>query len=263
MSDTSTEAVQVIKIGGSIITSKDGDCDFNHAQTNIVGNSLASFKGSLVIVHGTGSFGKPPARNFGYLDGFLSIDRKDVVVRVENLLRTLRLKVLETFIQCGLPVFGVHVRELFHSDGSQVYLSTTKPITDLLERGLIPVISGGFVIDRSGGFRVYSSDRIATELAKTLQASRLIFATDQPGVYSTTAEPVLLDQFYADDLCHIAENYDDVSNGMKGKLDAAIAAANAGLHTVITDGRSPENILNFLKGKPARGTRIIGNSPIR
>jgi glutamate 5-kinase len=259
MQNQSAPILQVIKIGGSIITSKEKECTFNEAGTLSIGRSLAGFKGPLILVHGTGSFGKPPARKYNYMDGFLDESMSDVVAKVENLLRMLQLKVLDAWMQCGLPVIGVNARELFFFDGRSIQLSQTAILTELLGRKAIPVISGGFIINKEGGFCVCSSDVMATALARELHASQLIFATDQEGVYSTNGHKVLLEQFHASELETVAATDGDVSSGMKGKLEAAIKAAEAGLNTIITDGRDPQNILDLLSGKPAKGTRIIAH----
>ena len=58
--------ITIIKIGGSVITNE-GSEPINLNAIKNIGRQLKRFKGKLVIVHGTGYVGKPPAVKYNYV----------------------------------------------------------------------------------------------------------------------------------------------------------------------------------------------------
>jgi isopentenyl phosphate kinase len=128
---------------------------------------------------------------------------------------------------------------------------------------MVPVISGEIVLDHLRDFAVCSSDAMAARLAVELEAERLIFATDTPGLMSyQTGETTLVEKIEPADtgLAQWIQPTDDVSGGMAAKLAAGFVAARAGIETLIVDGRVRGRLLEALAGLVVPGTRLIGDA---
>jgi isopentenyl phosphate kinase len=252
--------VSILKIGGSLITDKARDCTFRHKCARRLADEVAAVGEPLVVLHGTGSFGKPPARRFRYMDGFLSRQRAPVVSQVEGMLDDLRGQFVQVLRAAGVPAYPLTATTLFRTSRGEISACTAEALRKLLDRGLCPVVSGAIVVDEQCDFAVLSSDLMASALATALPAQRLIFATDVPGLMiSGTAEPLPL--LNADDVrlaSWLDDGGEDVSAGMRGKLTAGFRAARAGVVVQIVDGHVPGRVLQALSGHTVVSTRLVG-----
>ncbi|MCE9671356.1 hypothetical protein LY474_26470 [Myxococcus stipitatus] len=247
--------ISVVKLGGSLLTDKASECVFDLSAALRLAGELARAGGPVVLLHGTGSFGKPPARRHGFADGFLPSGKASVVSEVESLLDDLRARVMNALRAQGVVACGLNASALFETDGGAICRCETWPIQLLVERGLVAVISGALVVDRSRGFAVCSSDAIAATVAARLGARRLLFATDTPGVmHREGGEERLLPELTEAWGDTVARPEDDVSGGMDGKVRAGFEAARAGVPTFILDGRVPGRLLQALRGEEVPGT---------
>jgi isopentenyl phosphate kinase len=251
----------ILKIGGSLITDKTRDSTFRRDTARRLADEVAAVGQPIVVLHGTGSFGKPPASRFGYLDGFLSRQRAPVVSQVEGLLDDLRCQFLEVLRSAGVAAYQLTPTAVFRTSHGVISACADAPVRSLLERGLCPVISGAIVVDEQRDFAVLSSDLMAAALAAMLPAQRLVFATDVPGLMSAgAAGPVKI--IHADDdridswLDDVPE---DVSAGMRGKLTAGFLAAQAGVVVQIVDGRAAGRVFQSLAGHAVASTELAGS----
>jgi len=245
--------MQVIKLGGSIITQKERECTLREKQLDILGATLSKVGTPLVITHGTGSFGKPPAQQYDYLDGLVQQERLHIIQKVEPLLELLHSQVVKTFRSKGLPVYSLHPAALFHYVKGQMVHLNNDVLRLTLDRQFIPIISGGFLFDDSGGMRVGSSDWLAAKIAVQQKAKRLIFATDSP----VKLNGKIVDDISYQDIKYIHKVEHDVSGGMRDKLEAAWFAVQNGVETVLLDGGNVSDILAVLQGDSNLGTRVV------
>ena len=126
-------------------------------------------------------------------------------------------------------------------------------IQTLQQSGFIPVVSPiGFGADNES-YNI-NADVVASQLATTLQAEKLLLLTNIPGVLDkqgqllTQLTPAHIDALVADGT---------ISGGMLPKLAGAIDAAKAGVKTVhIVDGRVPHAMLLDILTPHTHGTRI-------
>ncbi len=126
-------------------------------------------------------------------------------------------------------------------------------IQTLQQSGFIPVISPiGFGTDNES-YNI-NADVVASQLATTLQAEKLLLLTNIPGVLDKQGQllaqltPAHIDALVADGT---------ISGGMLPKLAGAIDAAKAGVKTVhIVDGRVPHAMLLTILTAQACGTMI-------
>ncbi len=226
-----------------------------------------------VIVHGGGpeisdmmkKLGKKPE----FVDG-LRVTDKETVDIVQMVLAGKVNKSLVTLLQMK----GGHAVGLSGMDGGiiearikderlgyvgEITKIRTRPITDLLEKNYIPVVST-VASDHQGNVYNINGDTAAAYIAGALGAARLIMMTDVAGILRDKDDPSSLitgitvseaRQLYADGV---------ISGGMIPKVDCCIEAINAGVQTVtIMDGRIPHAILMELLTDEGAGTMVVGD----
>lgn len=256
-----------MKLGGALITSlapgPDARPELDHALVTEGAKEVVDCGQPTVLVHGTGTFGKPPARKFGYLDGRLRTEQYAVVTEVSTLLARMELELLECVQDAGLHPLRLPVSSLAHYVDGEARLHGAGLVRQLLAHGITPVIGGNFAWGEDG-FVVYSSDSIAVDLAVALQARSLVMATRAPGVQRNFGETEeIFEQLEAADTAlidSIAPALDDVSGGMRVKIANGARAARCGIPTFIVDGRLAGNLAASLDGHPMSGTRLYAGS---
>jgi len=133
----------------------------------------------------------------------------------------------------------------------------TQPITDMLEKNYIPVVST-VASDRQGNTYNINGDTAAAYIAGALGAERLIMMTDIAGLLMDKDDPSTL-------IPHITVSeakklYDNgvISGGMIPKVDCCIEALSKGVNNVvIMDGRIPHSILMELLTDEGAGTMVM------
>ena len=135
------------------------------------------------------------------------------------------------------------------------------PVTDMLERGYIPVVST-VGCDREGNAYNINGDTAAAYLAGALGAERLIMMTDIAGILRDKDDPATLIPEMT--VSQAKKLYDEgvISGGMIPKVDCCIEAIREGVrNVVIMDGRVPHSILMELLTNEGAGTWIRGDKP--
>ena len=133
----------------------------------------------------------------------------------------------------------------------------TQPITDLLEKNYIPVIST-VASDRNGNVYNINGDTAAAYIAGALGATRLIMMTDISGILQDKDDPAtLLPQVSISEAKALYES-GVISGGMIPKVDCCIEALERGVsNVVIMDGRIPHSILMELLTDEGAGTMVM------
>ena len=134
----------------------------------------------------------------------------------------------------------------------------TQPITDLLEKGYIPVIST-IASDRQGNTYNINGDTAAAHIAGALGAERMILMTDIAGILQDKDDPKTLIPHVT--IAEAKKLYDEgvISGGMIPKVDCCIEALTHGVkNVVIMDGRTPHSILMELLTNEGAGTMVTG-----
>ena len=132
----------------------------------------------------------------------------------------------------------------------------TQPITDILEKGYIPVIST-VASDRQGNTYNINGDTAAASIAGALNAERLIMMTDIAGVLKDKDDPSTLIPCIT--VSEAKKLYDEgiISGGMIPKVDCCIDALGKGVQNVtIMDGRISHSILMELLTDEGAGTMV-------
>ena len=131
------------------------------------------------------------------------------------------------------------------------------PVTDLLEKGYIPVIST-IGCDKEGNTYNINGDTAAAYIAGALGAKRLLMLTDIAGVMMDKDDPDSLIRELS--VVQAKELFDKgvISGGMIPKVDCCITALKRGVRkAIIMDGRVPHSILMELLTDEGAGTMFV------
>ncbi len=224
----------------------------------------------VVLVHGGGPEINETMAKLGkkaeFVDG-LRVTDKETVDIVQMVLAG---KVNKTLVNL-LQIKGGHAVGLSGIDGGiieaemkderlgyvgRITKIRTQPITDLLEKNYIPVIST-VASDRMGNTFNINGDTAAAYIAGAMNAERLIMMTDIAGILRDKDDPSTL---IADlTVSQAKQLYDEgiISGGMIPKVDCCIEALEHGVKNVtIMDGRIPHSILMELLTDEGAGTMV-------
>ena len=135
-----------------------------------------------------------------------------------------------------------------------------EPVTDLLEKGYIPVVST-LGCDRDGNTYNINGDTAAAFIAGALGAERLIMMTDIAGILRDRDNADTLIPLITVDEAVELFRQGVISGGMIPKVDSCIDAINRGVKKVIImDGRVPHSILMEILTDEGAGTMFVGEN---
>ena len=224
----------------------------------------------VVLVHGGGPEISDVMKKFGkeavFVDG-LRVTDKETVDIVQMVLAGKVNKSLVTLLQkkgghaVGLSGMDGGIIEAKMKDERLGYVGEitkirTQPITDLLEKNYIPVIST-IASDRQGNTFNINGDTAAASIAGALGAERLIMMTDIAGLLRDKDDPSTL--IPAVTVSEAKQLFEEgvICGGMIPKVDCCIEAIEKGVkHVVIMDGRVPHSILMELLTDEGAGTMV-------
>ena len=227
----------------------------------------------VVLVHGGGPEISDTMKKLGkqavFVDG-LRVTDKETVDIVQMVLAGKVNKTLVNLLQMkgghavGLSGIDGGIIEATMKDEALGYVGKitrirTQPITDLLEKNYIPVIST-VASDRQGNTYNINGDTAAAYIAGALNAERLIMMTDIAGILRDKDDPSTL--IPALTVNEAKKLFDEgvISGGMIPKVDCCIEAIGKGVkHVVIMDGRVPHSILMELLTDEGAGTMVMGD----
>lgn len=255
--------IVVIKYGGHAML----DEDLKKAvMGDIVLLSLVGVK--VVLLHGGGpeitSMLKKTGKTSEFIDG-LRVTDKETVDIVQMVLAGKINKDLVNYIgniggkAIGLSGLDDHMIEAKVLDERLGYVGditsiNVRPITDLLEKGYIPVVST-IGCDQEGNVYNINADTATAAIAGALGAEGLISMTDTTGILAdvnddTSRIPVIS---VSEVPALIEEGV--ISGGMIPKVASCLEALHMGVHRVfIIDGRVPHAILIEMLTEKGGGT---------
>lgn len=126
-----------------------------------------------------------------------------------------------------------------------------------LAKGTIPIIPS-IAVDRQGQRYNVNADTAAAAVARSLDAEKLVFISDIPGILAdkTRPESRISHLTHARCLELIADGTIDA--GMVPKVEAALDALKSGVRKVhIVDGRQPHSLLLEIYSNTGIGTEIV------
>lgn len=138
----------------------------------------------------------------------------------------------------------------------QITSVDTKVIRAVCAAGMIPVIAP-VATDREGGTWNVNADTAAGDIAAALEAEKLVFLTDTPGLLRDKDDPdSLIHRLHSHDV-ETLKKQGVISGGMSPKVDACLRALDAGVRrTHIIDGRTPHSMLLEIFTDKGLGTLV-------
>ena len=260
--------IVVVKYGGNAMINEQLKMQ---VMEDIVLLSLIGVK--IVLVHGGGpeiselmeKLGKKPV----FVDGLRVTDKETVdivqMVLAGKVNKTL-VSLLETKGGVAMGISGMDGRliEAVMKDerlgyvGKIVNVNIT-PITDLLAKGYIPVVST-VGCDKDGNAYNINGDTAAAYIAGALGAERLIMMTDIAGILRDKDDAATLIPEMTVSQAEMLQKEGVISGGMIPKVECCVEAINKGVDKVIImDGRVPHSILMEILTDEGAGTMVIGD----
>lgn len=228
-------------------------------------SSLDNSSKELIIVHGAGSFGHPPAKKYKIGEPFDKSEypqKRIGFCEVQNAVKELNLRICEAFIDEGLPVVAIPASGFITASNRRITDGNLSIFKKYLSKGFIPVIYGDVVLDDELEICVISGDQLIQYLAKNLNPERVILGTDVDGVYNknpkTHDDAVFFDKFSSlDDLETLEGTTNvDVTGGMVGKIKELLYLADLGIESKIINAEIENNIYKVLENEDVKGTVI-------
>jgi isopentenyl phosphate kinase len=254
----------IVKLGGSVITRKREAARLRpKLLARLAGELAGAPRGSLLLLHGAGSFGHPGARRWRLNEppagaGERERTRGAAIVAAE--VRRLHLAVLRALLDAGIDAWSVPAATLVRQRAGRLEALPSEPFGSALARGAVPVSFGDVVPDLAWGFSILSADTMAVELARSLGARRVLFVSDvdgalrppTPGRGRRSVYPRLTPEIVRELLP--TPGAPDVTGGIRGKLAAMLALADAGVDAGLISGLRHGALSRALRGDTVYGS---------
>ncbi|PWL97852.1 MAG: acetylglutamate kinase [Clostridiales bacterium] len=260
--------IVVVKYGGNAMTSDDLK---QQVMEDIVLMSLIGVK--IVLVHGGGPeitemLGKTGKKS-EFIDGLRVTDRETVDIVQMVLAGKINKSLVNLLEMKGGKAMGIsgidgHMIEAEVKDERLGFVGkitgvNVEPVTDLLEKGYIPVVST-VGCDKSGNVYNINADTAAAQIAAAMGAESLIAMTDIAGILRDRDDPSSLIPLI--DIEDAAALFEEgiISGGMIPKVECSIDAIRRGVKKVIIlDGRIPHAILIETLTDEGAGTMVVAD----
>ena len=258
--------VVVIKYGGNAMINEELKQD---VMNDIVLLSLIGVK--VVLVHGGGPEINDMLKKIGKKSEFkngLRVTDRDTIEAVLMVLAGKVNKSLVNLIECtggkavGLCGLDGHMIEAEVLDESLGYVGkitkvNVEPITDLLDKGYIPVVST-VGCDSDGNIYNINADTAAAQIAGEMKAESLISMTDICGILLDKDDPsTLVTNINMEKARELMES-GVIQGGMIPKVEFCLDAIRLGVNRVfILDGTKPHAILMEMLTDEGVGTMFV------
>ena len=257
--------ITILKLGGSAITDKTRTCTPDIPVIQHVADQLSGYKDPLILIHGGGSFAHPFVTESGLTNGLQNRGQLRSVSETEFFLGQLTRIVYASLLMRGVFCVPLHpMSSVIMEDGILKDLPLDQ-IRNALEAGLVPLLHGDLVFDKSKRVGILSGDRIASVLGIRLKNTRVLFGCDVDGVYSgnpkTERDAAVISEVNPQNFSE-AERASrspsgDATGGMGAKIREALSLARAGHECYIFNLKERNALGKILSGTETIGTRFI------
>ena len=266
MEELSEAKLTILKIGGSVITDKNGELAARTEAINRLAEEIQKANlGNLVIVHGGGSFGHPTAQKYGIKDGLKEDAQKVGFAETHHVMTVLNGLVMDALVWHNIPALSVTPSSCVITENGRIKFFEQTILETLLNMGFAPVLYGDAVLDEKLGFTVLSGDQIVAYLARKFDAGKIVIGVDTDGLYDADPKEAKNPKFYPhltlSELKEIKEKIRgstaaDVTGGMLGKINELVPAVEQGIPVAIVNAAKPNRIYKALMEEAAEGTVI-------
>lgn len=262
-------AVAVIKFGGSVM--EDGVL-IAKAMRDIV--LLQAIGMKPVVVHGGGKAISARLKELNikteFIDGLRVTDEKTVSVVDDVLHNTTNRMLVDGIADAGGRGAAVSGKKLFRAQKlhsgphapdlgfvGKIITADVRPVLDALSFEVIPVVTP-LALDFHQQVYNVNADSAACELAKALNARKLVFLSDVPGILRDPADvSSLISVVRAGEVDSLIGG-GVISGGMIPKIRSCADALENGVSQVhLVDGRIPHSLLLEIFTDRGVGTQIV------
>lgn len=261
-------AVVLVKLGGSLITRKSGDAEARGDVIRRLAEEIAGARREIeeriVVGHGSGSYGHPPAAEHGLRRGVDTAEERLGLSRTQDRAARLHRRVVAALRDAGVPTYSIVPSSAGVADGGRIAELAPEPLLRAVEDGYLPLLYGDVMMDRRRGGTVASTERVLLRIVGALSSAgwpvrRALWLGATEGVYGP--EGGLLPVLEAGEVGEIPEAVEgspdtDVTGGMRHRVETAVRMASLGVSSWIGDGRQAGALARALRGAAEGGTRV-------
>jgi isopentenyl phosphate kinase len=256
----------VLKIGGSVITDKNGELAAKTREINRLAEEIQNAGvRKLVIIHGGGSFGHPVAEKYKIKEGYKEELQKIGFSETHHVMTVLNGLFMDSLVWHNVPAVSVAPSSCIITENGRIREFEDGPVEGLLKMGFMPVLYGDAVLDTKLGFTVLSGDQLVSTLAIKFNAERIVIGIDEDGVFE--ADPKLektakmFDHLTLYELKKLQGKLGkaiacDVTGGMLGKMAELVPAVEQRIPVMVVNAKEPRNVCRVLQGAEVKGTLI-------
>jgi len=178
-----------LKLGGSLITDKSKPHTAHLEVLARLAQEIATAMQagpdlSILLGHGSGSFGHVPARQYGTRLGVRTPDEWRGFIEVWREAAALNRLVMDALRNAGLPAIAFPPSTAITTRDHTVRRWDLAPLTAALGARLIPVVFGDVVFDETLGGTILSTEELFEHLAIALRPRSILLAGLEPGVWA-------------------------------------------------------------------------------
>ena len=256
----------LIKLGGSVITDKTQYRTFNRDVIRRLCAEIRCSGANVIVVHGAGSFGHVLAKEYSLQNGLADFGQVPAVARVQYDVRELNLMVIDELLNAGMPAVSVPPGSCFMMDNGKLIVDDPEVLISASHLGIMPVMFGDVVFDRSRGFGICSGDQIMEVLCELYHPKKVVFVSDVDGLFEkdpkTNPDSELLTEVTWELLGKVSGGgvADDVTGGVRAKMESMLRMTTAERECVLVNGSVPGRLCSLLKGEKVISTTAKGGS---
>ena len=245
----------LIKLGGSVITDKSQYKKFNKEQTARLCREIAESGRSVMIVHGAGSYGHVLAKRYAIQNGLVDFAQVSPAAMVHHDAMELGLLVTSELMAVGIPAASLSPGSCFVMDEGRLVVNDDEVIRRMSHVGIMPVTHGDVVMDRQKGFAIVSGDELMEVMARIFNPERIVFVSDIGGLYDSNPkenpEARMIPEVTQEILDGVSsdEDVDDVTGGVRNKMEAMLRMCSPDRDCVLVNGTVPGRLLSLLRGE--------------
>ena len=256
----------ILKIGGSVITDKNGELAARTHEINRLAEEIqkANVK-NLIIVHGGGSFGHPSAQRYAIKEGSKEESQKIGFSETHHVMTVLNGLFMDSLIWHNVPAVSVTPSSCIITENGRIRHFEDTPIKTLLKMGFTPVMYGDAVLDAKLGFTILSGDQLVVALATKFNAERIVIGVDVDGLYDADPKVEKTAKMFAhltlEELKRLQVKLSktqtrDVTGGMFGKVSELVTAVEQRIPVTIVNATKPNHVFRALEGERVEGTIV-------
>jgi isopentenyl phosphate kinase len=256
----------ILKIGGSVITDKNGELAAKTHEIDRLTQEIQEAKvKNLIVVHGGGSFGHPAAERYALKYGYNEESQKIGFSETHHYMTVLNGLFMDSLIWHNVPSVSITPSSCIITENGRIKDFEDTPLRNLLKMNFTPVLYGDTVFDTKLGFTILSGDQLVSTLALRFNARRIVIGVDEDGVYD--ADPKveknakLFEHLTLEELKKLQSKLGktsarDVTGGMGGKMAELVPAVEMRIPVTVVNALKPRYVYKALRGESVQCTNI-------